>query len=66
LRFLDFSLPAVAHGLDAAGVGAGVGWFGLAWLAPESTMIRVFGVVRGLNSCQFVSSHSTFGHLLPI
>jgi len=25
----DFNLPAVAHGLDAAGVGAGVGWFGL-------------------------------------
>jgi hypothetical protein len=36
LRF-QFSLPAVGHGLDAAGVGAGVGWFGLAWL-PNGAM----------------------------
>ena len=43
----DFDLPAVAHDLvfnpvGAAGVGAGVGWFGLAWLAAASTMFRAF------------------------
>ena len=43
----DFYLPAVAHGLafnpvGAAGVGAGVGWFGLAWLAGASIIVRAF------------------------
>ena len=38
-------LPVVVHGLvvnpvGAAGVGAGVGWFGLAWLAEVSTIVR--------------------------
>ena len=46
----SISLPAVVHGLvvnpvGAAGfvvvvAGAGVGWFGLAWLADASTIVR--------------------------
>jgi len=34
-QFFDFYGFGVA-----AGVGAGVGWFGLAWLAEVSTIVR--------------------------
>ena len=42
VAFSDLILsPTVAHGFGvAAGVGAGVGGFGLAWLAEVSTIVR--------------------------